>query len=60
MEREEHMTNSETSNAIELLRSLGWTGDQVSDFLLGLEGRISLKEASERIQNAGKAADANT
>ena len=47
-------TDNGTSNIIELLRMLGWDGNQVSDFLLGVEGRISIEEAADRISRNNK------
>ena len=36
------MTTNERANFIEMLRGLGWTGDQIADFQLGIEGRLSV------------------
>ncbi|MBR1629405.1 MAG: hypothetical protein IJ679_09110 [Lachnospiraceae bacterium] len=44
------MTMQENANMAELLRSIGWTDQQIVDFLLGIEGRISIEEAADRIK----------
>lgn len=44
------MTGPENSNIIEILRGVGWSGDQINDFQLGVEGRISVEEAVSRLQ----------
>ena len=44
------MTGPENSNIIEILRGVGWSGEQINDFQLGVEGRISVVEAVNRLQ----------
>ncbi len=44
------MTETEIPNIIEILRGVGWSGDQINDFQLGVEGRISVEEAVTRLQ----------
>ena len=48
------MNMSETANFIEILQKLGWSGDQINNFLLGIEGRISLDETAKRIEEENK------
>ena len=43
------MNMGESSNLIELLWAVGFKGDEVSYFQLGVEGRISVEEAAKRI-----------
>ena len=43
------MNMTEAANFIEILRGLGWTGDQIADFQLGIEGRISVEESVNRV-----------
>ena len=49
------MTMAETANFIEILRGLGWTGDQIADFQLGIEGRISVEESIIRVSETDEA-----
>ena len=44
------MNMTEAANFIEILRALGWTGDQIADFQLGIEGRITVEEATKRVR----------
>ena len=44
------MTTTEIANLIEILRGLGWTGDQIADFQLGIEGRLSVKDTIEKVK----------
>ena len=46
------MNQSESANIIELLRNLNWNGEQIADFQLAIEGRISIEEATSRIKEA--------
>ncbi len=48
------MTGNETSNIIEILRGIGWKGDQINDFQLGVEGRISVEETVNRLKKEEK------
>lgn len=50
MRAAESMTMTENANLIEILRAVGWTGDQISDFLLGVEGRVSVEETAQKIK----------
>ena len=43
------MTMTETANFIEILQKLGWTGEQINNFQLGIAGRISIEESADRI-----------
>lgn len=45
------MTMVENANFVEILRGIGWTGDQIADFLLGIEGRISVEESVARVKD---------
>ena len=44
------MNMTENANLVELLWELDIQGDEVGNFLLGVEGRISVKEAAARIK----------
>lgn len=46
------MNMTENANLIELLWEIGLRGDEVSIFQLGVEGRISIEEASRRIRDS--------
>ena len=46
----DRMNMTEAANFIEILRALGWTGDQIADFQLGIEGRITVEEATKRVK----------
>ena len=48
------MTMNENANMAELFRSIGWTDEQIVDFLLGVEGRISIDEAARRIKQSSE------
>ena len=41
------MNMTENANMIQLLQKIGWTDEQITNFMLGVEGRISLDEAAE-------------
>lgn len=49
------MNMTENANMKESLRRLGFTDTQITDFILAVEGRISLDELEERF-NREKAA----
>ena len=55
-EVESAMTMSENANLIEILRAIGWNGEQISEFLLGVEGRVSIEEKAEKIKKENKTA----
>ena len=44
------MNTTETANLIEIMRELGWKGDQIADLQLGIEGRISIKDSAKKIK----------
>ena len=44
------MNATETANLIEILRGLGWTGDQIADLQLGIEGRLTIEESIARVK----------
>ena len=48
------MNLTETANFIEILQKLGWSGDQINNFLLGIEGRLSMEETAKRIKEENK------
>ena len=48
------MNMTEASNVIEILRGLGWNGEQIADFQLGVEGRITVSEAVDRVRKEEK------
>ena len=54
------MNMTEAANFIEILRGLGWTGDQIADFQLGIEGRISVEESVDRVKNANDKKEAGS
>ena len=41
------MNMMENANMIQLLQKIGWSDAQITNFMLGVEGRISLEKASE-------------
>ncbi|MBR1634641.1 MAG: hypothetical protein IJ682_06220 [Lachnospiraceae bacterium] len=47
------MTMTENANLIQILETLGWTGEQINKLQLGIDGRISVKEAAELIEKQG-------
>ena len=47
------MTGAENANIIEILRGIGWSGEQINDFQLGIEGRVSVKETIENLKKNG-------
>ena len=44
------MNMTENANLVELLWELGFQGDEVGNFLLGIEGRLPVKEAARKIK----------
>ena len=44
------MTMTENANLIESLRAIGFTDSQITDFLLSVEGRISIEEFKKRFE----------
>ncbi len=42
------MNMTENANLVEGLRALGWTGEQIADFILAIEGRITTEELKKR------------
>ena len=48
------MNMTETANFIEILQKLGWTGEQINNFQLGIEGRLSIDESADRIHREEK------
>lgn len=42
------MNMTENANMIQFLQSIGWEDAQITNFILCIEGRISIEEASER------------
>lgn len=51
---DEEMNTTETANLIEILRGLGWTGDQIADLQLGVEGRLTIEESIARVKEQEK------
>lgn len=47
------MTMQENANLVELLEAIGLK-DHIGDFILGVEGRISVEEAARRCGSAEK------
>ena len=45
------MTMQENANLVELLEAIGLK-DHLGDFILGVEGRISIEEAARRINES--------
>ena len=43
-----NMNMTENANMIQFLQSIGWEDAQITNFILCIEGRISIEEASER------------
>ena len=48
------MKMAENANLIQILQKLGWTGEQIVKFQLGIAGRINVNEAAELIKKAAK------
>ena len=44
------MKMAENANLIQILQKLGWTGEQITTLFLGVEGRITIEEAEQRIK----------
>ncbi len=44
------MNMTENANFIQILEALGWTGEQINKFMLGIEGRISIDETVRLIR----------
>lgn len=42
------MTMQENANLVKLLRAIG-LGDKIGDFILGIEGSITIEEAAKKI-----------
>ncbi|MBQ4464212.1 MAG: hypothetical protein II915_07345 [Eubacterium sp.] len=38
------MEMRENANFIQILEGLGWTGEQINKFMLGIAGRLSISE----------------
>lgn len=48
------MTMEETANMIETLQAAGFTSQQINDFILSVEGRITIGEFKERYEKEQK------
>ena len=48
------MNVTENANLIEILRQVEWSDTEITDFQLGVGGRISVEEAANRIREARK------
>ena len=48
------MTMTENAKLVECLRLLGWTGEQIADFILAVEGRITKEELKDRFEKHNK------
>ena len=48
------MNMAENANFIQILEGLGWTGNQINKFILGIAGRLSIDEAVELINSMNK------
>ncbi len=46
------MNMTENANMVESLRALGWTGEQIADFILAVEGRITTEELKKRFKES--------
>ena len=46
------MTVTENANVAEILRAIGWNDTQIIDFILGVEGRISIEETARRYNDS--------
>ncbi len=44
------MTMAETANMVEALQAAGFTSQQINDFILAVEGRISIEEFRKRYE----------
>ncbi|MBO6109075.1 MAG: hypothetical protein J6P16_06710 [Eubacterium sp.] len=45
------MNMTENANMIQILEKLGWTGEQINKFMLGIEGRLTVDEAVNLIKS---------
>ena len=48
------MNMAENANFNQILEKLGWTGEQINKFMLGIEGRLSIDEAVALINSMKK------
>ena len=48
------MSMDENANFIQILEGLGWTGEQIDMFILGIAGRMSVDEAAAAIDSLKK------
>ena len=44
------MNMTETANLVETLQAAGFTSQQINDFILSVEGRISIEEFKKRYE----------
>ena len=44
------MNMTETANLVESLQAAGFTSQQINDFILSVEGRITIEEFKERYE----------
>ena len=42
------MTMNENSNLILFLQAIGWSGDQINNFQLALDGKVPIEDAAEK------------
>ena len=53
------MNMHENANFIQILENLGWTGEQINNFMLGIEGRLSIEETVRLINSIDKKDEKN-
>lgn len=53
------MNMQENANFIQILENLGWTGEQINKFMLGIEGRLSIEETVRLINSMDKKDEKN-
>ena len=53
------MEMRENANFIQILEGLGWTGEQINKFMLGIAGRLSISEAVRLINSMDKKDEKN-
>ncbi len=44
------MTEKEAANFIEILQKLGWNGEQINCFQLGIAGRLTIEDTVNQIK----------
>lgn len=53
--RRDSMNMTENANFIQFLQAIGWSDAQITNFMLAVEGRISIEEAKEKHEKENQA-----